>query len=134
MPVEKEIWVPIPSDMELEASSCGRIRIIGWKKAMPNGGSRVYGTQPTFGQWDGVRLIYSRKGHKTRKVARLICEAFHGPAPFSGAVAMHLDENSRNNKPGNLKWATQKENLNSPKFLEYCSKNCRTKVSGQKVI
>lgn len=34
---------------------------------------------------------------------------------------MHKDENSRNNKPENLKWATQKENLNCPKFKEYCS-------------
>jgi hypothetical protein len=33
---------------------------------------------------------------------------------------MHLDENSRNNRPENLAWGTQKENLNAPQFLEYC--------------
>lgn len=33
---------------------------------------------------------------------------------------MHMDENSRNNVPSNLKWGTQKENLSAPGFIEYC--------------
>jgi hypothetical protein len=33
---------------------------------------------------------------------------------------MHLDENSKNNRPENLAWGTQKENLNAPGFIEYC--------------
>jgi hypothetical protein len=33
---------------------------------------------------------------------------------------MHLDEDSRNNKPENLAWGTQKENLNAPGFVDYC--------------
>ena len=33
---------------------------------------------------------------------------------------MHLDENSKNNVPGNLKWGSQKENLNAVGFIEYC--------------
>ena len=33
---------------------------------------------------------------------------------------MHLDENARNNKPENLRWGTQKENLNAPGFIAYC--------------
>ncbi len=36
------------------------------------------------------------------------------PQPF------HLDENAANNRANNLKWGTQKENLNAPGFLEYC--------------
>jgi hypothetical protein len=73
-----------------------------------------------FGSWDGKRYII-RVGRykKTFKVARLICEAFHG-LPKEGQVCMHLDENSRNNRPENLAWGTQKENLNAPQFLEYC--------------
>lgn len=54
------------------------------------------------------------------KVHRLVCEAFHGPAPFKRAVVLHLDENAINNKPENLRWGTQKENLNMPKFISYC--------------
>lgn len=81
---------------------------------------RKYGGTPTTGQWDGHRYVYSRRGHKTLKVARLVCEAFHGTPPQIDSVCMHLDENSRNNEPGNLAWGTQKENLNAPGFLQYC--------------
>jgi len=54
------------------------------------------------------------------KVHRLVCEAFHGPAPFRNAVVIHLDEVGVNNRPENLKWGTQKENLNMPGFKAYC--------------
>ena len=54
------------------------------------------------------------------KVHRIVCEAFHGLAPFKKAVVIHIDENSTNNRPENLRWGTQKENLNMPKFIEYC--------------
>lgn len=43
-------------------------------------------------------------------VHRLVCLAFHGK-PKDKMVASHLDGNSFNNKPGNLKWETQKENV-----------------------
>ena len=33
---------------------------------------------------------------------------------------MHLDENAVNNRASNLRWGTQKENLNAPGFLTYC--------------
>lgn len=59
------------------------------------------------------------------KVHQLVCEAFHGPKPFSRAVVIHKDENSLNNKPSNLTWGTQKENLNCPGFLAYCRSDAR---------
>ena len=86
----------------------------------PRGGNvKQYGGVPTCGQWDGDRYIWRFEG-KTYKVARLVCEAFNGPQPADKPVCMHLDENSRNNKPANLAWGTQKENLNAPGFIEYC--------------
>jgi len=33
---------------------------------------------------------------------------------------MHLNENSADNRPENLAWGTQKENLNAPGFIAYC--------------
>lgn len=36
---------------------------------------------------------------------------------FDNAVVIHLDENAHNNRPENLKWGTQKENLNMPKYI-----------------
>lgn len=101
-----EIWKPVPCQPNLFASSWGRLKT-------------VRGNKPTWGQWDGNRYIYSRRGYTTTKVARLICEAFNGP-PQPGQVCMHLDEDSRNNRPDNLRWGTQKENLNFPGFLNYC--------------
>jgi hypothetical protein len=81
---------------------------------------RQYGGDPVMGQWDGTRFVYARRGHKTLRVARLVCEAFHGPAPADLPVCMHLNENSRDNTPSNLQWGTQRENLNAPGFIEYC--------------
>lgn len=108
-----EQWKTIPSMPTHMASSLGRIMA---KRRQV--GSRFYGGEPTFGQWDGTRYIYP-SGGTTYKVARLVCEAFNGPAA-AGEVCMHIDENSRNNRPENLQWGTQRENLNAPGFIAYC--------------
>ena len=114
-----EVWRSVPSVPEILVSSEGRMMIAPYWGTMPHGGDRPYGGQPHFGVWnkqDG-RFITVYKG-KTYKIARLVCEAFKGPAP-KGSVCMHLDENSANNKPVNLDWGTQKENLNADGFLVY---------------
>lgn len=86
---------------------------------LPRGGVRQYGGEPTLGQWTGTRYIYVLKG-RTYRAARLICEAFHGPAPADRPNCLHDDENARNNRPSNLIWGSQKENLNAPGFIAYC--------------
>ena len=53
------------------------------------------------------------------KVHQAVCEAFHGPRPFPNAVVIHLNENGLDNSAGNLKWGTQKENLNAERFIQY---------------
>lgn len=116
---KKEVWRAVPSLPGLIASSEGRLMVPPYQAPCPNGGTRQYGGEPTLGQWDGKRYIYLFKG-RTYKVAKLVCEAFNGPRPFPRAVCMHADENSRNNRPGNLEWGTQKKNLNAPGFLTYC--------------
>ena len=114
-------WREVPSLPEYMASSSGFLMRKPHLEEMPYGGVRSYGGVPTRGQWAGDcrRYILRYKG-RTYKVARLICEAFHGPPPFPNAVCMHIDEDSRNNCADNLQWATQKQNLNCPGFLEYC--------------
>ena len=91
-----------------------------YRAPMPKGGMRSYGGEPHFGVWSkpDQRFLIVYKG-RCYKVHRLICEAFNGPPPFENAVAMHRDENAANNRPTNLKWGTQRENLNAPGFLEY---------------
>ena len=123
----EEIWRSIPSQPELLASSFGRVLRRPFKRSMPNGSERWYRSQPTYGYraaisgLAGFRMILRVNGlGRTFKIARLVCEAFHGPPPFELAVVMHVDDDPANNRPDNLKWATQKENLNAPQFIAYC--------------
>ena len=130
--MENEIWKPIPSQPGMLASSFGRVKLPDREAPMPYGGIRQYKTKPVLGTKcraaKTARHCYYSLFHKERgnmKVHRLICEAFHGPAPFPKAVVIHLDENALNNRPENLKWGTQKENLNMPGFIEYCKSDER---------
>jgi hypothetical protein len=82
--------------------------VLGVKRAAKKGAAHVY-----LGLW--TRRFGNMKVHQ------LVCEAFHGPKPFDRAVVIHRDEDALNNKPCNLKWGTQKENLNAPGFLRTIS-------------
>lgn len=115
-----EIWRVVPSAPWFMASSEGRVMVKPYVAKMPRGGNRQYGGKPYFGAWnkqDG-RFIIIHKG-KTYKIARLVCEAFHGAPTEDAPVCMHLDENAANNAADNLAWGTQKENLNMPKIKAY---------------
>lgn len=106
-------WAEVPSYPGLLVSSNGEVMV------EPHGPNYKFGGKVTRGQWDGGRYIYARRGHKTAKVHRLVCEAFNGQ-PGPGQVCMHLNEDARDNRPENLAWGTQKENLNAPGFIAYC--------------
>jgi hypothetical protein len=115
----KEIWRLVPSLAGLIASSYGRLMIVPYRTVNTSGQNRTYGGEPTYGQWDGERFLYTFRG-KTYKAHRLICEAFNGPPPKDKNICMHKDENAANNAPTNLQWGTQKENLNAKGFIAYC--------------
>lgn len=112
-------WRIVPSLPRIMVSSEGLVMLIPETGHMPNGRPRQYGGMPTYGQWSENRYIFLYEG-RSYKVARLVCEAFHGAPPEGKMYCLHIDENSRNNKPDNLKWGTQKENLNAPGFIQYC--------------
>src|SRR4051794_20370429 len=116
-----ETWNPVPSVPGWSASSEGRVRLEPFLASMPRGGNRLYGGEPTVGCLGRTRspVTIMHKG-KTYRVARMVCEAFHGPPPDGLRSTLHQDENSKNNRPENLRWGTQKENLNAPGFLAYC--------------
>lgn len=128
----REIWKPVPSELGVLASSWGRILLPPRYAPLPNGGFRAYMPDPRYGQISKAKkdaaheymLIMVRRDEAAakqapRKVHQLVCEAFHGPKPFPDAIVLHLDEDALNNRPENLRWGTQKENLNMPKFKEY---------------
>jgi hypothetical protein len=114
-----ERWMPVPSVPGLLASSLGRIMAEPREGKMPNGGARIYKGKAWLGTWRGARYVIFFRG-RNYKVARLVCEAFRGPAPEGKPVCMHLDEDARNNRPENLCWGSQRENLNAPGFIAYC--------------
>lgn len=93
---------------------------------MPKGGVRKY-----IAKWRAGSVAWSRKGaahqyrnlrHRgtTYKVHQLLCEAFHGPAPTGLDYVLHRNEDALDNRPSNLFWGNQKQNLNAPGFLKYC--------------
>lgn len=123
---ETEIWKPVPGRPEFLASSMGRILRQPHYTPMHNGGFRAYAPKPTMGvetrSKKGAKHAYRNavfRGVGNVKVHQLVCAAFHGEKPFDDAVVIHLDEDGVNNRPENLKWGTQKENLSAPGFREY---------------
>jgi hypothetical protein len=125
----EEEWRVVPSVPDISASSIGRILVSPYRMPMPNGGTRHYTPIPTFGYEEkghtgrpGIpkrRIIRVYRLKRTFKVAQLVCEAFHGGRPYPGAVVIHINEDPSDNRPENLKWGTQKENMNMPKFKEW---------------
>jgi hypothetical protein len=120
-----EVWKTVGSKPWIEASSFGRVRA-SYDIAMPRGGVRRRTVSATPGysvspvrNSDYRRCIIRIHG-KTLKVHRLVCEAFHGPAPKGRTLVLHKNEDGTDNRPANLFWGTQEENLNAPGFIRYC--------------
>ena len=102
-----EQWLPVLNFPQYEVSSLGRVR------------RTVSVTCAKLGQ-----IIAGRVGdrgysyfnatlngkRKTLKFHRLVCEAFHGPAPSPRHVVAHCNGNRLDNRAENLRWATTKEN------------------------
>ena len=124
-----------------KANSLGQVKFEDCKGLMPNGGERHYKTKWINGSKRRAKktsrhlyygVLYRGKNYK---IHRLVCEAFHGPSPFDGAVVIHEDEDALNNRPENLRWGTQKENLNMPKFIAYCkNRNVNKGQEGKKKV
>lgn len=116
--IEQEEWREVPSRPGILASSLGRVHRVS-DEGLARQGARsapTYGTlvRQRVGQnGEYVKRVVQWRGFGLLLVSRLVCEAYHGPAPFDGAVVMHLNDDSLDNRPGNLKWATQWENLST---------------------
>ncbi len=133
--MQGEVWRTIPSLPEYEASDWGRVRRKPHLKPRKGGGLRRAGGKPTKGvlrpATGGPRYSIMYKG-RNYKVARLVCEAFHGPPPPGKPNCLHRNETATDNRPANLKWGTQRENLNAPGFLEYCRERKTTRPPAKK--
>lgn len=113
---DEEEWRPVPGRPDVRGSSLGRVHRIHLTetrgaKSKPTFGTKV--SQKTGSGGTYTKYVVQWLGHGLLLVSRLVAAAFHGPAPFPGAVVLHLDDNSLNNRPSNLKWGTQRENLST---------------------
>jgi hypothetical protein len=122
-----EIWKESNTHLGVMVSSAGRVRLPVTQSTLPNGGTRIHSTKPVLGSVSRASKGASHKymdintrklGHM--KVHQLVCSTFHGKKPTLKSVVIHIDENGCNNEATNLRWGTQKENLNMPKFIAYC--------------
>ncbi len=95
-------WKVIPSWPAYEASTDGQIRRHRTGKILSPVTQK--GRQP----YQRVNLYRGGKAVRNR-VHRLILETFVGPCP-EGHETLHLDDDPRNNRLGNLRWGTREEN------------------------
>lgn len=109
-----EIWKPVPSLPRFEASSLGRVRLTPVDYVMPTGGIWKIVGKPRKGSKKSNGYLHTTLNQNNYLVHRLVCEAFHGPA--NGRVCSHIDESRDNNRPENLCWVTQSENLDGSKY------------------
>lgn len=137
-----EEWRVVPSYPEIEASTHGRIRRKPYYGVMPHGVMRIYHSSPRFGaitssSTDARHLYFNvaYRGIGNVKVHFAVCEAFHGRNPDGRNGVRHLNENGLDNRPSNLRWSSQKINLNDPAFKKYqrrrVSPKARTKMTKQ---
>lgn len=103
-----ERWVKVTGFPDYEVSSLGRV-----KRVIPD---RKNHTCRVLSFWIGnhgypmVDLSLEGVVHH-RLIHRLVCEAFHGPAPSKFHQVAHGDGSRTNAAASNLRWATRSENM-----------------------
>lgn len=99
-----EQWRSAPSDPPLEVSDLGRVRKAATRRILRPRLVHVKRTQPR------LQVTYREQtSWRDRRVARLVCEAFHGSPPTPQHVAMVIDGDSLNCRSDNVRWATRAE-------------------------
>ena len=118
----RERWKPVAGYEGLyDVSDRGRVRNARTKRV------RVLKRTTRKGGTIDHRISLYRDGkEKVRTVSHLVLEAFIGPRPSEAYEASHLDDNSENNRLGNLIWQTHAENMRRRRRLMHHSGNGRT--------
>lgn len=87
----------------------GNIYGVEHRKGNPNKGSLYIKAQSTIWGYKYCTISYENGTKKTKRVHRLVAEAFI-LNPDNLPIVMHKDNNKKNNCVDNLKWGTIKEN------------------------
>lgn len=96
-----EVWRPAPGCVGIEVSNHGRVR---------NRWGRILRGSVTEKGYHRVTVRVGGVGeYRSKRVHRLVLEAFAGPCP-PGMETRHLNGNPGDNRLANLEWATPAEN------------------------
>lgn len=111
-----EEWRAVPGyEGYYEVSSLGRLRCLPREVASKNGSvaKKKGGLRKPYKDkrtgYIQARLCKENNA-RTLLLHRLVCEAFHGPAPKGKPQVAHADGSRDNNAADNLRWASAKEN------------------------
>lgn len=110
--IENEEWRPIPGfEKTHEASSLGRVRSLDRVMLRRNGVSNFCKGQILSETWArGYARVSMGRAIGQVLAHRLICSAFHGE-PREGQYARHLNGDPADNRPENLAWGSQSDNM-----------------------
>lgn len=105
----EEEWRSVPGYEGLyEVSSLGRVLRLPIKIQRPNGvlaRSKSGLLKPTPRKSGHLYVSIFKNGkRKTIGVHRLVCLAFHGPAPEDKPMALHFNDAPADNRAENLRW------------------------------
>ena len=105
---KEEVWAFSAMATDFEISTLGRVR--RWCNRQRAKRGLIKKARLADSGYIAVGLTPFRGKQSIYYVHRLVADAFHGGAPFEGAVVRHLDGNKLNNHPDNLAWGTYAEN------------------------
>lgn len=137
----EEIWRDIV-DYEgyYEVSILGRIRRRGYNKFYLGKSGQPRGLrikEPTVDNYGYLHIrLHKNNRAKDYRIHTLVAHAFPEICgePFPGAVVNHLDENPTNNVATNLRFVTQRENVNWGTHNERMIKNRKGKNACKPVL
>ncbi len=109
----RERWKSVYGHPNYEVSDLGRVRSISHWRTHNRHGCPMWwrGKILKPGKQTSGHLFVVLEGQRANRVHRLVAIAFIGPPPFSGALVRHKDDDPSNNRPRNLRWGTQKQNM-----------------------
>lgn len=103
-----EEWRVIEQAPDYAVSSLGRVKRLTFARTWAS--NRIMSLNTDVYGYQIVSMVISGKPSK-RKVHRLVCSAFNGPAPDDKPDVAHWDGQPANNVPANLRWVSAADNM-----------------------